>query len=268
MGTHARERLDLEAELRGALERAEFRVYYQPKVELATGKVQAVEALVRWEHPERGLVPPGDFIHIAEEVGLIVSIGRWVLEEACRQVRSWQCEYGCARCLRLDVNLSARQFSHLQLAMDIGEVLRASGLDAGDLELEITESAVMEDPEVALDTLSELKGLGVRLAVDDFGMAYSSLSYLKRFPVDTIKIDRSFVMGLGRDPDDEAIVRAVIGLGRSLHLEVVAEGVETAEQRWHLRKMGCEMGQGYLFARPVPGAEAGLLLAKGYLLVA
>jgi diguanylate cyclase (GGDEF)-like protein/PAS domain S-box-containing protein len=252
MNTRAVERLELETALRLALERSEFRVYYQPILSLANERVCEVEALIRWAHPDRGLVPPGVFIPVAEETGLIVPIGQWVLEQACRQARQWQAQRGVDRPLIVSVNLSARQFQHPDLAADIERALRATGLDPRILKLEVTESVVMQDADSATATLQQLKALGIQLAIDDFGTGYSSLASLKRLPVDTLKIDRSFVDGLGSDGQDTAIVQSVVALAKTLHLDVTAEGVATPIQAAYLRALGCDRGQGYLFARPLP----------------
>ncbi len=263
MAARALELLELEADLRRALERDELRLHYQPKVELGTGRIVGVEALLRWEHPERGLVSPLEFIGLAEETGLILPIGRWVLREACRQAREWQEQHPLKPSLEMCVNVSARQFEHRELVGEVAQTLEETALDPGTLVLEITESAVMEDAESNIVRLHELKDLGVRLAIDDFGTGYSSLSYLHRFPVDTLKIDRSFVDGLGEESEDTAIVRAVIALAHSLRLDVIAEGVETAEQVKRLQALGCRMGQGYLFSRPLPSEKVAAALAGG-----
>ncbi len=266
MNVRALERLQLEEDLRRALEREEFRVYYQPEVSLEDGRIMGFEALVRWEHPERGLVSPQEFIPVAEETGLIVPLGQWVLEEACRQAREWQERYtGFADpSPAISVNLSARQFKQPGLADSIAEVLRKNGLEPRCLILEITESMMVTDVDSAIITLRELRELGVKIAIDDFGTGYSSLAYLKRFPVDYLKIDRSFVDGLGRDPTDKGLVSAAITLAHYLGLEAVAEGVETAEQLEHLRELGCKLAQGYYFWKPSPGETASEILAAQF----
>jgi diguanylate cyclase (GGDEF)-like protein/PAS domain S-box-containing protein len=261
MNTQAASRLRLETELRYAIEREEFVVYYQPVVDLKTGRISEVEALVRWQHPERGLVPPLEFIPIAEETGMIIPIGQWVLEQACRQLRAWQVQYPSDPPLALSVNLSARQFQHPHLVEDIIHTLHDCGLEPGCLKLEITESATMEDSQLAVETLGKLKSLGIQLAIDDFGTGYSTLSYLKLYPVDTLKIDRSFVQEIGRSPGDTAIVRAAIAFAKAMHLTVTAEGIETAGQLQQLQKQACDYGQGYYFSRPIPGQELSALLA-------
>jgi diguanylate cyclase (GGDEF)-like protein/PAS domain S-box-containing protein len=248
-------RLELQADLRYALERKQLRLVYQPIVSLATGHITGVEALLRWHHPTRGLVSPTEFIPIAEETGLIVPIGQWVLEEACRQARAWHKRFAAHSTLMMSVNLSARQFQRPELSDNINQVLHETGLDPRFLTVEITESVLMRDAATTYTTLEVLKELGVQVAIDDFGTGYSSLSYLKRFPVDTLKIDRSFVDGLGRDPQDTAIVQSIIALAKTLLLRVTAEGIETPSQRAHLREMGCDLGQGFLFAYPVSPAD-------------
>jgi len=255
MNAHALERLELEADLRRGLERGEFVVYYQPQMALATGRLVGMEALLRWVSPTRGLVMPAVFIPLAEETGLIRPLGQWVLEQACRQTRLWH-DQAPGEPLVTCVNLSARQFQHPTLVEDVARALQESGVEAHWIELEITESAAMENAETAVVTLRRLKALGVALAIDDFGTGYSSLSYLKRFPIDTLKIDRSFISGMQWQSDDASIVSAVMSLGHALHLTVVAEGVETAEEAAQLRALECELGQGYYFARPLPGEQA------------
>jgi diguanylate cyclase (GGDEF)-like protein/PAS domain S-box-containing protein len=258
MSTDALERLELETDLRRALGREEFRVYYQPEILLESGDIVGMEALVRWEHPEHGLLLPQEFLPIAEESNLIMPIGQWVLREACKQLRTWQEQYPNLAPLVMSVNLSTREFFQPSL---IAEILRETGVDPRTLQLEITEGAVAYDnAQNANNTLWNLKTLGVQLAIDDFGMGYSSLSYLKRFPVDLLKIDRSFVRELGKDLKDTKIVAAIIHLARALDLKVIAEGVETAEQVEQLRKMECDMVQGSYFSKPLPsGAVSDLL---------
>ena len=261
MPQRALKRLELESDLRRAIEHEEFRVCYQPEVLLESGRIVGVEALVRWEHPERGLLLPDEFVPIAEETGLIVPIGRWALEAACRQARAWQQRYPADPPLVVCVNLSPRHFRRPGLVDEIVETLQNTGLEPSSLGLEITESAVMEDARSTVTTLRELAALGVQLAIDDFGTGYSSLSYLKHFPVSFLKIDRSFVDGLGEGSKDGAILEAVIGLARSLGMTAIAEGVESAEQLAQLREMGCEMGQGYYFTRPLSSEAVSALLA-------
>jgi Amt family ammonium transporter len=258
----ALERLELETGLRRALERGELRVHYQPKVSLETGKIVGMEALVRWEHPEQGLIPPGDFIPIAEETGMIIPLGEWVLREACRQARLWQAQHPIDPPLSISVNLSLRQFQQPALVEAIADVLHETELEPSQLKLEITESVMMEDVEAVIATLDALHRLGVRLAIDDFGTGYSSLSYLRRFPVDILKIDRSFVHGLGKDMEGTAIVHAAITLAHNLGMQIVAEGIETEEQLDQLRALGCDQGQGYYFSKPLPPDAAGALLEQ------
>lgn len=244
------ERLALENDLYGALERNELSVYYQPLVDLRTGQVTAVEALVRWHHPTRGMVSPAQFIPIAEANGLVVAIGEWVLQQACIQCRSWQ-KAGLPP-LRMSVNLSARQFEQPNLVSVVSQTLQESGLDPTYLELEVTESSLMGDIDRSVLTLSRLRDLGLALALDDFGTGYSSLNYLKRFPVNMLKIDRSFVQDALSNPDSAAITGAIIALAKSLRLSITAEGIETQAQLNYLRNQGCHEGQGFYFSRPVP----------------
>ncbi len=256
------ERLELEAGLRHALERGELEVYYQPKVALKSGEVTGFEALVRWNHPAHGMVSPAQFILLAEETGLILPIGQWVLEQACHQAKRWHAEAPPHPPLSVHVNLSARQFQNPDLVAEVAQVLRATGMTPQALILEITETVVMDDGASSSATLRELKALGVQLAIDDFGTGYSSLSYLRRFPVDVLKIDKAFVDGLGHDSEATAIVQAVITLAHTLGMSVVAEGIETAVQVAHLNALGCDAGQGYYFAKPLPSPAAGRLLSE------
>lgn len=246
-------RLELEGAIRRGLERGEFQVHYQPQVELETGRVVGVEALARWRHPQRGLVPPAEFIPLAEETGLIVALGEFLLAQACRDACRWSERH--PQGLRVAVNVSARQFCHGDILRAVGSALGASGLDPSQLELELTESVLMKDAERTVVSLRELKALGVGLSIDDFGTGYSSLSYLKRFSIDALKIDRSFVRDIAVDPDDAAIVTAIIAMARRLRLRVIAEGVEDEGQRRFLLENGCRHGQGFLYARPMPLEE-------------
>jgi EAL domain-containing protein (putative c-di-GMP-specific phosphodiesterase class I) len=263
MTISALERLELETDLRHALDRGELRVVYQPIMSLESGQISELEALLRWDHPKRGLISPAQFIPLAEETGLIVQIGQWVLEEACRRAYAWQQASTSGPPIVMGVNLSARQFVQADLVEMVARALFLSRLDPSCLKLEITESVLMRDIDGTIDKLWALKDLGVQLAIDDFGTGYSSLSYLKRFPVDTLKIDRSFVSGLGQDSNDTAIVRSVVALAKSLNLAVTGEGIETAEQLGQLQALGCDRGQGYLFAMPLDADEIEGLLLHG-----
>lgn len=262
MHAQAMERLEHESDLRKALQRNEFRVVYQPQVDIETGKTVGLEALVRWEHPVKGVVSPHDFIPMAEETGLISQIGEWVLREACRQAQEWRMRYRPD--FHIAVNLSVGQFILRNIPTLVRDVLQETGLPARSLLLEITESLAVGEAESTLVLLEELKTIGCRLALDDFGTGSSSLSYLKRFPVDIIKIDRSFVRDLKLDAHDAAIAKATIGLARSLGLQVVAEGVETEEQLAWLQKEGCGLMQGYLFSPPLSASECGHWLTQVY----
>ena len=248
--------LQLETDLRHAIDREEFVVYYQAIRSLEHGNTIGFEALVRWIHPERGIVYPADFIAVAEETGLIVQLGWWVLYEACRQTRIWQSESGSGVPLAISVNISCTQFAQPDLVHNIIGILRQTGLEPSSLKLEITESAVMSNPEAASETLLQLRALGIKVCIDDFGTGYSSLSYLMRFPIDTLKIDRSFISGMGAGINNTAIVQTIINLAHNLGMDVVAEGVETAEQLEQLRTLNCEHAQGYYFARPAASVDA------------
>ena len=263
MNTRASERLALESRLRRAIEKGEFQLHYQPQIDLQSGKIIGCEALIRWQHPELGMVPPLKFIPVAEESKLILPIGDWVLHEACRQNRAWQ-QQGLPPVV-VAVNLSALQFHQKNLQQSITHALQESGLDPQFLELEVTESAIMSDAEDVLGTMKQLRDMGLEMAIDDFGTGYSSLSYLKRFPVGKLKIDRSFIRDIHEDPDDAAISTAIISLARNLQLKTVAEGIETAPQLAFLRDHGCDQGQGYLFGKPLPAAQfAEMLVAQAH----
>jgi len=255
-----RERVGLQNDLHYALARGQFELHYQPKVDAATGKVHSAEALIRWLHPERGMIGPDNFIPLAEECGLIESIGEWVIREACHQSKAWQLE-GLPP-LRIAVNVAASQFRHGNLLDVIRRALNDSALEPRYLELEITESAVMTDPEESAGILEDLSRMGVVVSVDDFGTGYSSMSYLRRFPIDKLKIDRGFIAELMTRADDASIVRAIISLAHSLRLKVVAEGVETLEQLDFLKSMGCDQYQGYHFSPPLPAVEFGELVLR------
>jgi diguanylate cyclase (GGDEF)-like protein/PAS domain S-box-containing protein len=263
---HARAKaiLELETDLRRAIERSEFILQYQPVVSLASGLIVGFEGLIRWQHPQRGLIGPASFIPIAEETGLIIPIGRWVLREACRQAQEWEQKFPAMGNLAISVNLSGKQFAQAHLVEDVGRALKESGLDAHRLRLEITESAVMEDAPSAMAMIDQLRALNVKIDIDDFGTGYSSLSYLQRFEIDNLKIDRSFVSAIGNDRGENAeIVRTIVTLARHLGMDAVAEGVETPDQLALLKELGCQRVQGFLFAAPVEGGEAGRLLAAG-----
>ncbi|MDE2089728.1 MAG: bifunctional diguanylate cyclase/phosphodiesterase, partial [Gammaproteobacteria bacterium] len=253
MNAHAAEWLSLESWLRHALERDELRLYYQPQIDVRNGRLIGTEALLRWQHPERGLLSPGEFISLAEETGLIVPIGEWAMRMACAQNKAWR-DRGPGK-ITVAVNISARQFHRQDLPALVARMLAETGLLPDGLELEITESVAMQDVERATTVLAELKRMGVKLSIDDFGTGFSSLNYLKRFPIDKLKIDQSFVRNLTTDENDAAIARAVITLGHSLKLKVIAEGVETAEQLAWLRREDCDDAQGYLFGKPVPADQ-------------
>jgi EAL domain-containing protein (putative c-di-GMP-specific phosphodiesterase class I) len=255
------ERLQLEADLRRAVEAGELGLHYQPTIDLGSGLLIGFEALVRWSHPTRGLIAPSEFIPVAETTGLIRSIGQWVLAEACRQAVAWGAD-DPRRPLTMSVNVSGRQFDRADLPAIVRTVLAETGLPAERLCLEMTESVLMNDTEENLAKLQQLKAIGVRLAIDDFGTGYSSLSYLRRFPVDTLKIDRSFVERVGEQTDDATLARTIVNLGQSLGMATVAEGIEQYTQFLALRRMGCELGQGFYFDRPLPPADAARLIEE------
>lgn len=261
MNGRALGRLELESSLRLALARDEFVLHYQPQLDIASGRVCGVEALIRWAHPEMGMIFPDAFISLAEETGLIHAMGDWVLREAVRQNRAWQDEGLAPICMA--VNFSARQFQFKQPVKRVAEVLGDAGLDPGYLDLELTESVVMKDASLAIETLGQMRDLGVEISIDDFGMGYSSLAYLKRFPITRLKIDRSFITNLLVDPKDAAITDAIIGIAHSLGIQAVAEGVEDFDQLEHLRGPGCDQMQGYLFSKPLPADEITQLLREG-----
>ena len=254
-------RMELKADLRGALERGELDIAYQPIVDLESAAITGAEALMRWDHPKHGPVPPTDFIPLAEENGLILELGRWILESACRQARLWQEATGREE-LTISVNLSGRQILDPDLAADVGRILAESGIAPATLVLEMTESVLVQDVEATVSTLHALKALGVRLAIDDFGTGYSSLSYLRQFPIDILKIDQSFIASLDGTADSMALVRSILNLSSTLRLETVAEGIEESGQRDVLRGLGAQQGQGYLFARPMGPLDLGELLAR------
>jgi diguanylate cyclase (GGDEF)-like protein len=262
MHTHAVYVLQMENDLRRAIEREELRVYYQPIVALENGQLAGFEALIRWQHPERGFINPSDFIPLAEDTGLIVPLGLWILKRACQQLCQWQWQSPANRSLFMSVNLSGKQVAQPDLVENIRDILDETHVDPKHLKLEITESAVMENAEMAARLLKRLKALGVQLSIDDFGTGYSSLSYLHRFPVNTLKIDRSFVGRIGEAAENIEIVRTVISLAENMGMEVVAEGIETLSQLTQLRKLKCQFGQGYLFSRPVDAQSVSAWISK------
>jgi EAL domain-containing protein (putative c-di-GMP-specific phosphodiesterase class I) len=255
-------RFEIETDLRHALERQELCLHYQPIVDLKTGKLAGFEALARWWHPQQGFVSPAEFVNIAEETDLIISLGQWVLEEACCQLQMWQNKFQTELPLLMNVNLSSKQFGQTDLVGSVKETLNRIGLAPHYLKLEITESIAMDNIEASMDTLLGLKDLHLQLSIDDFGMGYSSLSYLCQFPVDTLKVDRSFVSRMTSSDADRAIVQTIITLSHALGMNVTAEGIETAEQRQMLTNLNCEYGQGYLFSKPLSAEEATLLLKQ------
>jgi diguanylate cyclase (GGDEF)-like protein len=261
-GMHARAlaRLRLETELRRAIERSEFRLHYQPIVSLATGRLAAFEGLLRWEHPDRGLLAPDDFLPLAEETGMILPLGQWALQEGCRQTREWRDALGQSDLPTMSLNLSGRQLIETDLVSDVSRTLETAGLAGHELDLEVTENIIMADADSTRGCLAGLRAMDLGVSIDDFGTGHSSLSHLDRLPVDTLKIDRSFLHATGGHPQKTEIVRTIVGLGHSLGLEVIAEGVETKDQLAQLREMGCDHGQGYFFAPPVDAAAARVIL--------
>ncbi|MEK6588850.1 MAG: EAL domain-containing protein, partial [Chloroflexota bacterium] len=260
MHGRAVELLQLETDLRRAVDRDEFRLHYQPIVSLLSGQVVGFEALIRWMHPERGLTFPAAFIPLAEETGLSIPIGEWVMREACAQLKSWKDALPADSELWMSVNLSSRQLTQPGLIQIVEECLRNANLDPSSLHLEVTEGVIMAEPEAATSMLVGLRALGVKLPIDDFGTGYSSLAYLHRFPISSLKIDRSFVKRVAAGGEDEVIVRTIVTLAHNLGMDVIAEGVETAAQLERLKALGCEFGQGFYFSRAVPAEEAAALL--------
>jgi EAL domain-containing protein (putative c-di-GMP-specific phosphodiesterase class I) len=248
--------IQLDNDLRYALERQEFELYYQPIIHLASEKLAGFEALIRWHHPERGLVPPIEFISLAEETGLIIAIGDWVLHQACQQMRTWRSQFPEAKSLKMSINLTCQQIREKNLIEKLDRVLAVSGIDGSFLRLEITESSMMDQGEETIAKLEQLRARNIQLSIDDFGQGYSSLSYLHRFPVNTLKIDRSFVELMSLGGQNLAIIRTIIILAHALDMSVVAEGVETREQMSMLKQLGCEYAQGYFFSRPIIAAAA------------
>ncbi len=261
MNTRAQERLELETDMRQAIANGEFVVFYQPIMDLQSGRLAGVEALVRWQHPTRGMISPAKFIPIAEETGLIVPLGRWVLRQACLEARRWQTQYPDAHNFVMSVNLSIRQMLEKDIIAQVAAILEETGLAPEYLKLEITESMMLQDTSATIETMTALRDLGIRLAIDDFGTGYSSMSYLSQLPLNTLKIDRSFINRIGVSGGDEAIVRAIISLARTLRLSVTCEGIETQEQFTYLQDLGCDLGQGFLMHKPLPAAQIEALLA-------
>jgi EAL domain-containing protein (putative c-di-GMP-specific phosphodiesterase class I) len=254
------DRLELESDLRGAVDRRELHLVYQPVIALDTGSVHGFEALARWSHPTRGTLTPAHFIQLAEDTGLIVEIGRWVMNSACAELSRWHrlAETGTAGLhtdLRIGINISGSQLEHSDFLDDVAAALHRTGAPADRVVLELTEGTLMRRTEDVLERLHALKRLGIQLAIDDFGTGYSSLSYLQRFPIDVLKVDRTFVEGIARGGSDGALARTILALGEMMHVRTLAEGIETQEQRDALVALGCNFGQGYLFSRPIPGTE-------------
>jgi EAL domain-containing protein (putative c-di-GMP-specific phosphodiesterase class I) len=259
------ERMELRAALDGAVDRGEFVLYYQPILDMDGQTLRGAEALIRWRHPERGILAPGCFISLAEETGLIVPMGAWVLRESIRQLGAWLARELVGKDFTLDVNLSPIQLRDPSVVPEVAQAISEAGVPPGNLTIEITESLLVEDGNGCKERLEELRALGVGLAVDDFGTGYSSLSYIQRFPIDVIKIDRSFVEGLGSTSKDSTVVRAIIDIARRIGATTVAEGIEAETELDTLRDLGCDLGQGFLFSKPVPAAEfAGLITPRGH----
>jgi EAL domain-containing protein (putative c-di-GMP-specific phosphodiesterase class I) len=248
-------RVSIERDLRTAINSGQLRLHFQPLVDLGTGMIGQVEALVRWEHPDRGLVAPDQFIPVAEQTGLIVPLGRWVLFEACRQLQDWDSMGVGGGSLIMSVNLSPRQLRDPRLATDIAQVLLATGVDPHRIQLEVTETMAVENDDTTMVAIKTLRSMGLRIAIDDFGAGYSAFAYLRRCQVDSLKLDRSYVSSLLGDEGDDRIVKAVIAFTQALGIETVGEGIETSEQAIRLREMGCDVGQGYLFSRPLPAEQ-------------
>ena len=264
MHTRAMNRLRLEAELRTALDQHQFQLYYQPIVHLPTKQISGFEALLRWRHPQQGVIAADKFIEVAEDVGLIVAAGKWVLGEACRQMKAWQARYPSAAGLTMTVNLSARQLAHSHLVEDIKAAVHEAQLDPGRLQVEMRESVAMTDAKLTYEVLTQLKYLGVRISLGDFGVGYSSLSWLRRLPLDELKIDRSLTSSVMTDRHGSDMVKLIVTLARGLKLKIVAEGVESAVQLNLLEGLGCDLGQGYLFSRPVEAGRVEQLLQSGF----
>ncbi len=254
------ELLQLESDLRLALERQEFCLHYQPIISLVTGRLTGFEALARWKHPQQGFISPAKFIPVAEDTGLIVSLGEWVLREACRQMRAWQTQFPNLLPLSISVNLAAQQIREPHLINQIARILAETGLNGSSLKLELTESMLMEDVQETIDTLFQIRAMNIQLSLDDFGTGYSSLSYLHRFPINTLKIDRSFVSRINSDNENFEVVGAIVTLAHALGLNVTAEGVETTDQFTQLQALGCEFGQGYFFSKPLNCAMVAAML--------
>jgi EAL domain-containing protein (putative c-di-GMP-specific phosphodiesterase class I) len=256
--------LQIETDLRRAIERQEFRLHYQPIVCLHSHQTIGFEALIRWHHPERGLISPAEFIPIAEETGLIIPIDLWVLRQACDQMRCWQMQIPQAAAFTISVNISGKQFSQPHLIEQIKQILQETGLDARRLKLEITESVLVANADIAIRMLQQLKALGIQLSMDDFGTGYSSLSYLHRFPMNTLKIDRSFTKSIGDDPKKLGIIKTVVSLAQNLGMDVIAEGVETLEQVSQLKVLKCTSAQGFFFSKPVDSKTAQALISNEF----